>query len=305
MTDTLVPPTEVQPVPARHGRALLGWVNEPEVRILFQAMSVTSPATIDTLVAESRAKRQAISQLAVVPSPHRTLNGVPAQLQTRADALRSTEQFRSIYEPFGAKFAMLPLNHLVTPQWWVDRDYVADLAASAPTEDDFDALFDFSFSVGRLSRPMFLGLNGAAFASARGDIGIPGPLRIANYSPEKVTFEFDVIPRPNWVWIAAIADINRILIINGVHHLLALLQAGHKNALCLVRPANTLGDLLANGWNPQEPALFKPNELGSSRPPLLRDYLDYNLASEVALHLRQSYLRVAVQADPGIIPSIE
>jgi hypothetical protein len=210
-----------------------------------------------------------------------------------------------MYEPFGAMFAVVPLADLVTPQWWVDRDYVDDLAVSAPSEDDLDALFDFSFAVGQLSRPMYLGLNGAAFASVRGDIGVPGPLRIANYSPEKVTFEFDVTPRPNWVWVAASQDMNRLLIINGVHHLLALLRAGHKSALCLLRPASTLGELVVHGWNPQDPALFKPNELTAIRPPLLGDYFDEGLASDVAIHLRQSYLRVAVNADPGVIPRIE
>jgi hypothetical protein len=305
MTDTLSLLSETQAVPQRYGRALLGWINEPEIRPLFQTSSVTSPSTIEAFIAESRTRRQARSQIQLVPPPPPTVGGLPASLQPRADALRSNEQFRTAYEPFGAMFAMVPLAELVTPQWWVDRDYVDELAASAPGEEDFDAIFDFSFAVGQLSRPMYLGLNGAAFASARSDIGAPGPLRIARFSPEKVTFEFDITPRPNWVWLAASQDMSRLLVINGVHHLLALLKAGHQNALCLLRPANTLGDLIANGWNPQDPGLFKPNELTSPRPPLLRDYLDESHAADVAIHLRQSYLRFAVQSDPGVIPRIE
>lgn len=72
-----------------------------------------------------------------------------------------------------------------------------------------------------------------------------------------------------------------------------------------LRPANTLDELTANGWNPQAPELFKPDELKGARPPLLRDYLDREHAADVAIHLRQSYLRLAVQADPGIIPRVE
>ena len=79
----------------------------------------------------------------------------------------------------------LPLGELVTPQWWADAEYVEALAASAPAEDDLDGMFDFSFSMGQLARPMNLGLNGAAFASARGDSGSVGPLRVARYSQEK------------------------------------------------------------------------------------------------------------------------
>jgi hypothetical protein len=166
-------------------------------------------------------------------------------------------------------------------------------------------MFDFAFSMGRLTRPMNLGLNGAAFASARGDSGNLGPLRVARYSPERVTFEFDVTPRPNWVWLATTRDMNRLFILNGVHHLLALMKAGRQHAYCLLRSANTLDELTANGWNPQAPELFKPDELKGARPPLLRDYLDREHAADVAIHLRQSYLRLAVQADPGIIPRVE
>jgi len=209
------------------------------------------------------------------------------------------------YEPFGAMFAMVPLAELVTPQWWVDAEYVETLAASAPAEDDLDGMFDFAFSTGRLTRPMNLGLNGAAFASAQGDSGNLGPLRVARYSPERVTFEFDVTPRPNWVWLATTRDMNRLFILNGVHHLLALMKAGRQRAYCLLRPANTLDELTANGWNPQAPELFKPDELKGARPPLLRDYLDREHAADVAIHLRQSYLRLVVQADPGIIPRVE
>jgi hypothetical protein len=210
-----------------------------------------------------------------------------------------------VYEPFGARFAVVPLADLVTPQWWVDTEYVESLAAGAPAEDDLDAMFDFSFSMGRLSRPMNLGLNGAAFASARGDIGVPGPLRVARYSPEKVTFEFDITPRPNWVWIGASPDMGRLLILNGVHHLLALTKAGRQHAFCLVRPANSLGDLMATTWNPPDLGIFKQNELASARPPLLRDYLNLEQAADVAIHLRQSFLRLAIQAELGLIPRVE
>lgn len=300
-----VPSSEQWEVPQRRGKALLGWVNEPELRPLFHCSAVTSPTKIDEFLDESRTRRLARGRIPIGSPSTLAVGAVPAQLEAKAKELRSTEQFTTTYEPFGASVAMIELAELVTPQWWVDIDYVDNLAGSAPAESELDALFDFSFAVGQLARPMQLGLNGAAFASARTDIGGPGPLRVARYSPEKVIFEFDVTPRPNWVWVAITQDMNRPLILNGVHHLLALLKAGHKHALCLVRPASGLGDLLATGWNPNDLSLFKPNVLTADRPPLLRDYLDDGHAADVAIHLRQAYLRVAVQAEPGIIPRVE
>ena len=291
--------------PQRMGKGLLGWIQEPLVRPIFHLTTVTSPLDVEAFVAEARSRRQARAQIPAAPPAQAALTEVPAELAARVDQLRATEQFKMVYEPFGAMFAVVPLAELVTPQWWVDAEYVAALATAAPAEDDLEGMFDFSFSMGRLARPMNLGMNGAAFASARGDSGNVGPLRVARYSPEKVTFEFDVTPRPNWVWLVASQDMNRPFILNGVHHLLALMQAGRQHAVCLVRPASSLDELTANGWNPQNPDLFKPDELRSVRPPLLRDYLDEEHAADVGIHLRQSYLRLAVQSDPGIIPRVE
>ena len=280
----------------RQGKALLGWLSEPVVRPIFHIWTVTSPLDVESFVAEASSRRQVRTRIPLTPPAPGAVSELPAALAARVDHLRATDQFKMAYEPFGAMFAMVPLAELVTPQWWADIEYVEALAASAPAEDDLDGMFDFSFSMGRLARPMNLGLNGAAFASARGDSGNVGALRVARYSPEKVTFEFDVTPRPNWIWLAASQDMNRLFILNGVHHLLALMKAGRRHAYCLLRPAHSLDDLRANGWDPQNLEMFKPDELKSARPPLLRDYLDEEHAADVGIHVRQSYLRLAVQA---------
>lgn len=313
MTETLPAEAATSPLseawsintPERQGKALLGWLQEHDLRPLFYAAAVTSPLDVEDFVGEARARRQVRTGLpGAIPGLEPAVE-IPAALSSRIESLRETEQFKLFYEPFGAAFATIPLTDLVTPQWWIDTQYVEELAASAPAEDDLNGMFDFSFSMGRLARPMNLGLNGAAFASARADIGAPSPLRVARYSPEKVTFEFDVTPRPNWVWVAAVRDMNRLFIVNGVHHLLALMKAGRQRAYCLIRLANSLTDLTANGWNPQSIEMLKPNELMSDRPPLLRDYLDEQHAADVGIHLRQFYLRLALQMDLGVIPRVE
>jgi hypothetical protein len=290
-------------IPQRCGKALLGWVHEPNVRPLFHVACVTSPLQIDDFVAEYRRRRALQPETSTAPDIASTVAMLPAALEAQATELRATDQFRTAYEPFGATFAVVSIANLITPQWWIDSEYVETLAASAPEEDDLDGMFKFSFAMGRLARPMQLGMNGAAFASTRSDIGGITPLRVARYSPEKVTFEFDVVPRPNWVWLAAWQG--RLLITNGVHHLLALMKAGREHAICLIRPAESFADLQALGWNMPDPGLFRPNELMAPRPPLLRDYLDEQHAADVAIHLRECYLRLAIQVEPGVIPRVE
>lgn len=228
--------------------------------------------------------------------------GLPPAVTHRVAALRATDQFRTVYQPFGADFASVRLADLITPQWWVDAAYVDALVSDVPGEDDLDGFFDFSFATGQLARPMLMGINGAAFASARRDLGALAPLRVVEYTSGKVTFEFDVIPRPNWVWLAAVQGIPRLVIINGTHHLLALLKAGRKDAFCLIRTVQSLQELHAMGVNYQEPGIFKPAEVMSPRPPLLRDYLDDTIASEVSLRAVDQYMRLAVQHEIGVVP---
>jgi hypothetical protein len=289
--------------PERMGKALLGWVQEPILRPLYLLSAVTSPPDVDLFVAESRSARGRRPQPTGAMLDPPAVEALPTSVETKAAALRATEQFKTAYEPFGAVFASVPLAELVTPQWWIDTEYVESLADAAPAEEDLDGMFAFSFATGSLGMPMPLGLNGAAFVSAKNDIGLPSPLRLARYSTERVTYEFDVTPRLNWVWLAMCADMNRLLILNGVHHLLALLKAGRQHAFCLLRSALSVGDPTI-GFPPQDLGIFKPSELTAERPPLLRDYLDDQHATDVGIHLRQNFLRLVLQAEPGVIPRV-
>jgi hypothetical protein len=196
---------------------------------------------------------------------------------------------------------LVPLDELITPQWWIDSEYVETLAARAPEPGDLAGLFDFAFPIGHLEMPMAMGPFAWQFASAKPEFAGTSPLRITHYSPDKITMQFDVVPRPNWLWIAACAGVSRPLITNGVHHLLALLKAGHKEAVCLIRPAQSPDDMQLNF---QDPGFLPLYELGSSRPPLLQDYLDEQHAADVAWHARWHSMQVAVVAEPGIHPAV-
>ncbi len=289
-------------VPERRGRALLGWIAEPDVRAAFYATSVTSPASAEDFVAAWRAQHAARPTAAPAVSGSQFVPGLPGPLTNRGAALCATEQFRIQYQPFGAAFATVMLSDLITPQWWVDTSYVDELAAGVPAADDIDGLFQFSFATGHLARPMLMGTNAAAFASPRRDLGGFSPLRVARYAPDRVTFEFDVTPRPNWVWLATVPGAARPVILNGVHHLLALLQAGRKEAFCLIRAAQSVEELQAMGMNLQDPGLFKRGQLMAPRPPLLRDYLNDETAAPVNLRAVDQYMRLIVQPEIGVVP---
>lgn len=131
--------------------------------------------------------------------------------------LLQSEQFRTQYQLFGVTgIGSVELADLITPQMWIDEEFVDELVGELPPDGDDHGLFDFCFPNGRLGRSSPLGTNGAAFTSKRRQIGGLTPVRVAHYSPEKVTFEFDVIPRPNWLSVGVI-ETGRVVIRNGAH----------------------------------------------------------------------------------------
>ncbi len=281
----------------RSGRALLHWVNAPEVRPLFYASSVTSPPDGDSFWGMWEARRDGAGiqpeHLAVTVDP------LPPELGEAEADIRATEQFRTAYEPLGAQFASFTIENLVTPQWWVDMDHVAELVHEVPAEGDLEGLFKFCFAPGSIGQPLTLGMNGAVITSKRRGLGVISPLRIASIAPDKITFQFDALPRPNWLWLSVVPENGSVLILNGVHHIAALQRAGRSSAFGLIRQ----GPLQAI-MNFQEPGIFKPDRLICPRPPLVRDFFDHEIADEVRLRAVEQFMRFGVQNPPeiGFVP---
>jgi hypothetical protein len=284
-------------MPERIGAALLHWVNPVDVRPLYYAASVTTPVDVDAFAAMAQTARA--KAVPVVP-----LGGIagvqplPAALAPREQAIRASEQFRTAYEPLGASFASVPIRDLIAPQWWADTAYVAEFQTVVPAQGDEGALFDFCFAQGKLEPPMMVGTNGAVIVSGRKSLGALSPLRLKSADQSKATFEFDATPRPNYLWLNAIPATQQIVVLNGVHHLLALLGAGRQRAYCLIRQG-----LLEQIFNFADPGIFKPEHLTANRPPLLRDYLDQNLVDVTGVRAADQFMRFAVAGpDIGIVP---
>jgi len=284
-------------VAERSGRALLHWVNAPEVRPLFYASSVTAPPDIDSFWALWQSRRDGAG---IQPEGLDVrVEALPPELAKAETRIRTTEQFRTAYEPFSAQFVSITVENLVTPQWWVDADHVAELATDVPAEDDLEGVFNFCFAPGSVGLPLNLGMNGAVITSRRRGLGMISPLRIASVAPDKITFEFDALPRPNWLWLSVIPENGSVLILNGVHHIAALQRAGHKRAFGLIRQGP-----LQSIMNFQEPGIFKPDRLVCPRPPLVRDFFDHEIADTVRLRAVEQFMRFGVQNPPeiGFVP---
>jgi hypothetical protein len=282
----------------RRGRALLRWVNAPDVRNVFFSIAVTEPQDVEAFVAMWEAARTIAPRHGLPASASSAITNLPVAATARAQSLLQTDQFRTQYQPFGVSgIGSVELADLIAPEMWVDEEFVDELVGQLPADGAENALFDFCFPNGRLEPPMPVGTNGASFTSHRRHIGGLTPVRVADYSPDRVTFEFDVIPRPNWLSVGIIES-GGVVIRNGVHHALALLKAGRQRGFFLLQssPAGGLG------LDYQNPGIFKPNQFLAARPPLLRDYLDDELAVPVATRTMDQYFKYVIISDGGLLP---
>jgi len=163
-------------------------------------------------------------------------------------------------------FAIVNLGSLMTPQSLADMDYVRDLEGQVPPDGDLAGAVDYAFPVSHIEEPAVIG-NTVVFTSV-------APNVFANPIPSyrSVAGGYEVVirvePRPNYLYVAHLPMLGgRLLLLNGVHHVLALLKKGRAESPALIRTASTIDEL-----GLQKTTLF--NHLGSFRPALVRDFLD-------------------------------
>jgi hypothetical protein len=260
---------------------------------------VTEPAELEGFKALWRDVQDRMAS--VQPAPMATaaeIQPVPKSLADELDAIKKTDAYRRGYEPYGGTFASIPLAGLVVPQWWVDVDYMGQLATGVPVNDDYVGLLRYSFPAARLPKPTIVGGGMAMLSSRRRTLDMPSPLRVDTFDGDHATISFDLFPRPNFIWIS-VTQTGALLIVNGVHRLLTMLRGGHSRAFALVRSASVEETLL----NFSDPGIIKPNRLMALRPPLLQDYLDDLLATTVAVNDYDQLLRLAIQSELGYVPA--
>jgi len=291
----------------RSGRSLLGWVNGADLKPLFLGASVEAPRDFDAFKEMwRRAQGRAGALPPLLPVDPSVIDPLPQGLAKLSADLTRSELYRQNYDHFQppAQLASVPLDQLVAPQWWADKAFVQEMASQAPRPEDENALFRFCFPVGRLGRPAISGGFGNVvdFVGPRRDIGIPGPIVIERHTGAKVYLGFDVMARPNFVFVAFVQDVNRLIVLNGVHHLAALRLAGHIRAFCILLVVANLGEV---GFDFGRPDIFKPNRILAPRPPMIVDYFDSEIGGDVSIRAMDQRLRITLNFELGTAPKVE
>jgi len=213
-------------------------------------------------------------------------------------AIRSRKTFAKYYDAIDDHhFAMVPINALLSPQWFADLDYINELASQISDTASLEDLIRFAMTEGTITEPIISGSQ-VLFTSLRPDI----------YADQVPTVregdhgDFEIVvrasSRPNYVSVASIGG--RLLLLNGVHHVCALRQKGFESVPCVLRNVSRIEE---TGLNLQT-SLFRPELMAGPRPAQVQDFLDDGVA--VPLRMRSMYhiLRIGIGVEPIRIPAL-
>ncbi len=295
-------------MPDRNGRALLGWVAPGDVERLYRSANISSPGTLDEFRDACNAERQARPAGTPIAVGAAGPAELPATVADLSAALIESSLFKRAYAQNAIGIRSVSLAMLVSPQWWVDDDYVSDLGEAIPEHGDDVAQFEFCFGRGRVELPVAQGPGPnrgylVAFSSPTRNLDAPGELpEVLRVSDHCVEVKVRVETRPNHIMVGPIQGTDRLLILNGVHRLFALLQAGFARAFCvLTQPVNLAQPFQGLDFS-NDPQLFKPAELHSAQPPWLRHYAVHS--HPVAIRALVQTLRLAIVPDIGFVPKL-
>lgn len=210
------------------------------------------------------------------------VKALPSSLQQAEQELKSRPTYKRHYEN-AAEYQLVLVSpcHLITPQWYLDLNYVEALKAEAPRPGDLEGALAFCFKDEILPEPAMIQLNTPVGQNYILDFprssGLPWisacniePINLQD--PASRDISISVHARGNYSQVAQIQE--TLLVVNGTHHIGALFTVGWDYVPVLLRSANSMYDCLSL----QDPGLiYEAQKL--ARPPFLCDYFNEDVVS--------------------------
>jgi hypothetical protein len=277
----LTPPRAIQRI-----ATLPGFLPEPQLRQLLLTQNIVDApqafSDIHALWETVRRKRQLLPRRYF---PSGNIEGeLPAEFASYEKELMQRDVYLRWYQGnMSCRLRLIPVLRLVTPQYFINRDYVDALTTRAPEPGDTAGALTFAFDYGEpIPDPVFDGIGGGAliFRSAETRLVAIQPLEFQRVGPHEVMVIQRIQPRPNLFQVVRLTKqqgIDDLLIVaNGVHRAAALILKGWEYVPAIVRTAVTYADLQFG----LDLGIFPPPELINLRPPYVLDLLDPELATE-------------------------
>ncbi len=191
----------------------------------------------------------------------------------------------------------VPIQSIITPQWFVNRSYVEYYTQQAPEPDpsDWDSILNFVFPAeSPLPSPK---LNQAALLFPPDMQNLHITLSpVQRGAAQEYVSSLRVHAAPNYLQVAKIGG--RLVLVNGVHRTCALWQRGWKKIPCLLFEAQNLAEA---GFPPSQFGVLPEQAiLHHACPPYALDLLDDTLTRSFQTR-RATHMQACVQRMPVVV----
>lgn len=283
--------------PTRRVAALLGFLQKGEVTNIFQQQPFDTANGISPfdLWRKGEKARQSLPPLRRGP-----IRDLPSSANSLIEEVKNRLTYKQAYESIADyQFQMVSIETLLAPQWYADLEYIDEISIGLKKGMSGEELLLFAMTEGKVTEPIVLG-NAVAFTSPRRDLNVIPIPRVRETAEGDFEISVRAGSRPNYVQVVEIAEFGgRLLLANGVHKVCALYRLGYKDCVCLLRKVPTLRDA---GFDPNSLGLFAHYQ--APRPPLVIDFLNPNLASELRMRPMYQVLQIAINAAMTSVPAL-
>ncbi|MGH7259664.1 MAG: hypothetical protein ACREI9_03150 [Nitrospiraceae bacterium] len=277
--------------PMRRVQALLGFLHKMEVDAIFKQQPFE---TIDGNDPVELWRHASVKRLGLSPLVHEGMEPLPDGLSGICEKIKDRPTYKKYYETVDDySFALAPIESLLTPQWFVDAEYVDEIMSGLHKDMSLEEQLFFAMSEGKLTEPIITG-NQVSFLSPRLDLYADQIPMVREVGQGEFEIFVRAASRPNYVQVAKIGE--RLLLTNGVHKVSALCRMGLRKVPCVFR---TVHNLEAAGLNPKATTLFSDPIFNSDKPALVKYFWDSELATP--LNMRSTYQILQVSVGVGVL----
>ncbi len=232
--------------------ALIGFQSQLEACIALHSNNIVDlPSSLEELYKLwNEAHRQSKK-----PPKHRGNCGLPItrslppQLQHYEQDVKSRPTFKRHYPDQALyRVTLVPVCHLITPQWYADLDYIAAIQRNIPQPGDLEEALELAFKEeDGIAAPSIVTQGNISIATFQRPASnlIVGSPEIDSTNPHKTKVTWPVETKANYLQVCEIDS--QFVIVNGVHRSAAFLAAGWNYIPCLLRKAKGLYEVFQLG----------------------------------------------------------
>lgn len=235
---------------------------------------------------------------------------LPPSCASLAAEVAAHPYYAHTFKTVPMSFGMVELDKLIAFQLHVSRNFIDALAARLGPAPSLEELFRFCLPLEPLTPPVHtqrVGSKRYVFRSDSTDFRFHDAVLL---QPDQIRDYQSFGPLAGVVglvvgfgsnFLNAIRVGNRLLLHNGYHRACALRQLGITHAPCIIQTATRMDELelIAKSLITNDPDFY----FNTARPPLLKDFFDFNIGKVWPVHKRVRMIEVNFEVRDYLLPA--